>query len=95
MKRASWDAQRAALARDCSDEEFDALYDDGREIVLEIEAIPATTIAGLKVKALAIAWCVGSENFAEEDAKREDACTYDRVTASMFRDLQAMGASHG
>jgi len=73
---------------------IDALSDDGLEIVLEIEAAaPATTIAGLKVKAFAVAWCAGSEAFADQDVRLagDDACIFDRMNASLFRDLRSIG----
>lgn len=52
--KTAWAVEREAFARDCSNEEGDAVHLACSEIADQIENIPATTLAGLQIKAAAI-----------------------------------------
>jgi hypothetical protein len=47
------------------DDAFDEVIDAVRDIVDQIEDIPATTLAGLWVKARAVLWCHSGETLEE------------------------------
>ena len=59
-------------------------------IVDEIEALPAVTLAGLKVKALAFSWCHCGEDIDVNTFN--DKTTDVRLAGTIVRDLLKMGA---
>ncbi|WP_395697206.1 hypothetical protein [Methylocella sp.] len=85
-------ALEAALPDDYSDEDranFDAAFDATLAIVDQIERLSATTVAGLKAKVRAIAWCHSDEPF-DDECFNEQGTTNVRLAASVMRDLMAM-----
>ena len=95
---AAWSHEIAVLARlkgvdtPAGDEEFDAAIDAVSAIVDRIEVIPATSLAGLQVKARAISWCHSGEPL-EAEAFSDQQTTNVRIAASLVNDLLAMGGA--
>jgi hypothetical protein len=84
--RVAYEAERAASERGCSDDELDAAMDACSKVVESIIDIPATTLAGLRVKAFAVAWCCNDEPFGGFDDTTDR-----RVIESLLEDIRAMG----
>ncbi len=80
--RAAWASESALFAREAPGPACDAAYAASKRIVGEIEGTQATTLAGLRVKALAISWCWGGTPFADEDATTDK-----RLMISLLDDL--------
>lgn len=92
-------ALEAELVDDGSDEASEHIYAAiavASAIVDQIERLSATTLAGLKVKVRAIAWCHSDEPF-DDECFNEQGTTNVRLASSVMRDLMAMhvGASSG
>ncbi|WP_374308241.1 hypothetical protein [Methylocella sp.] len=68
---------------------FDAALDAASAIVDQIERLSATTVAGLKAKARAIAWCRDDDPF-DDDFVGGRGTTDMRLAASVLRDVMAM-----
>ncbi|MBB3936583.1 hypothetical protein [Aureimonas phyllosphaerae] len=67
---------------------FDEAYAAALAVAGRIEALPATTLAGLQVKARVVAWCHGGEPIPTDDTV--DGRTTDmRMVAALLRDLLA------
>ena len=80
-----------------TDDEANAAITPCSLLAERIERLRAQTFAGLRVKALAIAWCrdaqgVGIDRITEiaAFAPDEGLATDDRIAASIVRDLLAM-----
>lgn len=73
------------------DSTIDAHCESVGEIAQEIVATPAKTLAGLMVKAKALAWCLGEESI--EDVLEEQGTTDDQLAYSIVRDLLRMAAN--
>jgi hypothetical protein len=91
----AWAAENATYARyrgvatHEADAATDAAFHATSDVVDKIEALPATTFSGLRVKALAVSWTHSGEPI-ERDAFNEQ-CTQDvRLAASIVRDLLAV-----
>lgn len=67
---------------------FERAYAISDRLVDAIEAVPAQTLAGLQVKALAVAWCYGSDKI-ELDGDTTDV----RISSSIIRDLLSYSAA--
>lgn len=90
---AAWTAERALDASlDVGDDAFGVVMGRTRDIVHQIEVIPATSLAGLQVKARAILWCHSGEPIAS-DAFNDQETTDIRLAASIVRDLLASRGS--
>lgn len=74
---------------------FDRLYSEASSIVDQIEALPATTLAGLVVKARACHWCHAGEPVDERFFAIDGKPTTDmRLAAGILSDLVAMGGAN-
>ena len=88
-----WVTEQAAFARtevDGSDEASalaEAACGASSAIVDQIEAMSATTLAGLKVKARAFSWCRSDVAVTVEDLFGPDATTDVRLLVGIVRDL--------
>ncbi len=80
----AWNAEKEVFARRMSDAECEVAMDACDAIIDEIWKIPATTLAGLKVKALALVPYLG------DDEPDGDDPLADRLLASLLTDLRAM-----
>ncbi len=83
----AWAAEHAAQStcseEDEGDQEFEAFVDATGAIVGEIEALPATTLEGLRVKAVALHWCRGGDLPLSWGAETTD----ERLAESIVNDL--------
>lgn len=80
---AAWAIERDLCAKHAGDVEVNAAVERCSGIVSAIEAAHATTLAGVRVKAMGIFWCWDGQ-FIERDT------TDLNVATSMVRDLLAM-----
>lgn len=83
---AAWAAQDAI--EEAGGDGFDEAYAAALAVARRIEALPATTLAGLRVKARVVAWCHGGEPIAADDLVAGHA-TDMRMVAAIVRDLLA------
>jgi hypothetical protein len=82
----AWRAERA-LPDDSPGKAFDEAYDRSNKILNLIEALPARTLQGLKVKAFAVHWCWSGD----PDMEFNDSQTTDvRLAQGLVRDLLVM-----
>jgi len=83
----AWAVERRIDARPANDDEVNAAVDATSEIAERIAALPATTLEGLRVKALAVMWCghddIGLETFGDT--------TDLRIAGAIVRDLLRVG----
>ena len=90
--RAAWSADKATIDRlrgidtHAAYAEIDASIAACSAIVADIESMRATTLEGVKVKALAVSWCHSGEPFDDESFS-EQATTDVRIVSSILNDL--------
>jgi len=75
-----------ALPQDCPEEQSDAAFLKCRLLVHQILNEKARSLAGILVKAKAVGWCRGDEDF---DLK-EFITTDEKIAVSVINDLMAM-----
>ena len=80
--RAAWAAEVAAPPH----EEYEAAFEVSHRIVDLIELLPATTHAGLRVKAMALSWCYSGEPVVEEEIFGTCTTTNVQLSAGIVRD---------
>jgi hypothetical protein len=68
---------------------FDAAFKKVEAVVDRIEELTATTIEGLRVKALAVSWCHSGESILGEELSEQNT-TDVRLAASIINDLLAL-----
>lgn len=95
--RAAWAAEKATYVKwgdltvPEADREITAAFDSVLAIVDQIERIPATTLEGVRVKALAVWWCCSGEPFDDGTFSFNGSPTTDaRLASAIMRDLLAM-----
>lgn len=85
---AAWSVEAADAERCETDEELEAVMARAGDIVDRIEHLPASTLAGLKVKARAVSWCNQGEEIDPNRFNPYNGATTDgRLAASIVRDL--------
>ena len=84
--QAAWAAEQAGFLRPVDDATADALVKPCTDLAHRIERLPAKTLDGLMVKAMAVSWCHCGE--FEEFGNTTD----ERITAGIVRDLLALRA---
>jgi hypothetical protein len=87
----AWARERATVRPAASDDEVNAVFNVASEIVGEIEALPATTLEGLRVKTRALSWCHDGEGI---DFRDEQDTTDLKLANGIVRDLLALAAAH-
>lgn len=71
-----------------------AAADTTRAIAERIEKLPATTLAGVRVKVDAVSWCCSGEPFEDDTfCHYAKPTTEVRIVSSILRDLLAMPAA--
>jgi hypothetical protein len=85
LEKAEW----AALPPDALDEDcasVNAAAAITKEIVGRLRLLPATTLTGLRIKAMAFCWCRG-EGWITDEIIEEEWTTDWRVALSLIRDI--------
>jgi len=88
----AWAAEIAAYAQYRGDFSLeheaitDAAYEATKAVILRIEAVPASTMEGLRVKARAVQWCYDADPV---DLAVDQSTTDLRLANSIIRDLLA------
>lgn len=82
----AWVAQDAI--EEAGGDGFDEAYAISLAIVRRIEALPALTLAGLRVKARVVEWCHSGEPIAVDSFEAGDTADM-RMVAAIIRDLLA------
>ena len=85
-------AENAAFAAELGEEATEVLVERSAEIVRQIEALPAATLAGVLVKTRALAWSRLGDPFDADDLGGGQPTTDVRLVISLIRDLRAIAS---